>query len=35
MKGPVTNDVGTIVALVPRGANEGNQWYPENPRMAL
>ena len=28
-KGPATKVVGTTWALVPRGAKEGNQWYPE------
>ena len=30
-----TNDAGTTVALVPKGANGGNQWYLGNPRMTL
>jgi len=34
-KGPATNVAGTTLALVARGANGGNQWYPRNPRMTL
>ena len=34
-KGPATNITGTILVLVPRRADGGNQWYPGNPRITL
>ena len=33
--GPAINVTGTTLVLVPRGANGGNQWYPENPKLTL
>ena len=34
-KGPATNVANTTLVLVPKGANGGNQWYLESPRMTL
>jgi len=34
-KGPTTNVADTTLVLVPKVANEGNKWYPKNPREAL
>ena len=34
-KGPTTNVADTTLVMVPKAANEGNKWYPKNPREAL